>query len=81
MPYIRALQQSGEVVARPDTSLPATHVEETEAVLRWLEQPGVRLVETDGDWTCPVSGAAGALARLSEPGSAGQAPSGRRPGG
>jgi DNA polymerase-3 subunit epsilon len=66
MPHIRALQQSGEVVAPPSTSLPAAHVEETEAVLRWLEQPGVRLVEAEGDWTCPVGGAAGALARFAE---------------
>jgi len=66
MPHIRALQQAGEVVVRPGVSLPAAHVEETETILRWLEQPGVRLVEADGDWTCPVGGAAGALARLVE---------------
>jgi DNA polymerase-3 subunit epsilon len=26
-------------------------------VLRWLQQPGVRLVEIDGEWTCPTGGA------------------------
>jgi DNA polymerase-3 subunit epsilon len=66
MPHIRALQQAGEVVVRPGAPLPAAHVEETETILRWLEQPGVRLVEAEGDWTCPVGGAAGALARLVE---------------
>ena len=28
--------------------------EETEIVLRWLEAPGVRIVEMDGSWSCPV---------------------------
>ena len=28
-----------------------------ECVLRWLDQPGVRLVELDGEWTCPSGGA------------------------
>jgi len=26
-------------------------------VLRWLETPGIRLVEIDGTWTCPLGGA------------------------
>ena len=33
-----------------------------EQILRWLEQPGVRLVHVDGEWTCPVRGAARHLA-------------------
>ena len=37
--------------------VPAATAEETERVLRWLESPGVRLVEVEGEWTCPVSGA------------------------
>jgi hypothetical protein len=28
-------------------------------VLRWLEQPGVRLVSVDGVWACPAYGAGG----------------------
>ncbi|WP_422220316.1 hypothetical protein [Nostocoides sp.] len=36
---------------------PAAFPEETEKVLRWLEEPGVRLVSVDGEWTCPVGGA------------------------
>jgi DNA polymerase-3 subunit epsilon len=30
-----------------------------ECVLRWLDLPGVRLVEVDGAWTCPAHGAEG----------------------
>ena len=41
---------------------PAATAEETEKVLRWLESPGVRLVEVDGEWTCPVAGATRHLA-------------------
>jgi DNA polymerase-3 subunit epsilon len=37
---------------------------ETDLVLRWLAQPGVRLVHLDGEWTCPVGGAAAARSML-----------------
>ena len=36
---------------------PAATAEEIECVLRWLELPGVRLVEVDGVWSCPIAGA------------------------
>src|SRR5581483_4440897 len=32
----------------------ATTVEESEKLLRWLESPGVRLVDVVGAWACPV---------------------------
>ena len=32
----------------------AAHPEETDLLLAWLEQPGVRLVELDGEWSSPV---------------------------
>ena len=38
---------------------PAASAEETECVLRWLEQPGVRLVSMTGTWACPAFGAGG----------------------
>ena len=44
----------------------AALAEETEIVLRWLEAPGVRMVELDGSWTCPVGGA-GAVRHELEP--------------
>ena len=60
MPYVTALQASAEVVAPPTgpgtSALPA----ETELVLRWLETEGTRLVDIEGEWTCPVGGAAAA---------------------
>ena len=64
MPYIDALQASAEVVAPPRPPAPAATPEETENILRWLESPGVRLVEVDGDWTCPVGRAAAVRAEL-----------------
>jgi DNA polymerase-3 subunit epsilon len=63
------------VLAGP-APLPAAHPEETEQVLRWLEQPNVRLVHLDGTWTCPVHGAAGARERL-EPAGAARTPAAR----
>ncbi len=63
-PYISALRSSGEVVPAPSGPGPAAHPEETEKVLRWLESPGVRLVEVEGSWHCPVNGAAKARHRL-----------------
>ncbi|MGQ0466033.1 MAG: DEDD exonuclease domain-containing protein [Sporichthyaceae bacterium] len=37
--------------------LPAALAEETETILRWLEQPGTRLVSVEGEWAVPVHGA------------------------
>jgi DNA polymerase-3 subunit epsilon len=42
--------------------VPAATAEETERILRWLEAPGLRLVDVDGEWTCPVGGATRHLA-------------------
>ncbi|HET9658623.1 MAG TPA: DEDD exonuclease domain-containing protein [Kineosporiaceae bacterium] len=69
-PYADALRAVGEQVTPPPPPMPAAHPEETEQILRWLEQPQVRLVHLDGDWTCPVHGATGARARLDPDGAA-----------
>lgn len=58
MPYIAALIASAEHVPEPLGAVPGGIIEETEIIARWLEQPGVRLVQLDGDWSCPVRGAA-----------------------
>ncbi len=38
--------------------LPASSIDEAELLVRWLESPGVRLVDVEGSWSCPASGAA-----------------------
>ena len=38
----------------PDAPASAATPEETDKILRWLEQPGVRIVDIVGQWTCPV---------------------------
>ncbi len=65
-PVIAALRATGEHVAPGSAAppMPAALAEETEQVLRWLEQPGVRLVELDGEWAVPLHGAVGARSRL-----------------
>jgi DNA polymerase-3 subunit epsilon len=64
MPYVQALTESAEVVFPAPWPAPAATPEETEKILRWLEQPGVRIVDLQGEWTCPVGGAGGARAAL-----------------
>jgi DNA polymerase-3 subunit epsilon len=50
------VRATAEVVG-PTGPRPAGLTEEAELVLRWLEAPGVRIVDIDGLWTCPVGGA------------------------
>ncbi len=57
MPYVDALQAAAEAVTPGPFPAPAAIPEETEKILAWLEAPGVRLVDVDGAWTCPVGGA------------------------
>jgi len=64
MPYVDAVRTSAEVVLPAPWPSPAAIPEETEKILRWLETPGVRIVDLDGEWTCPVGGAGGARAEL-----------------
>ncbi|QXJ25261.1 DEDD exonuclease domain-containing protein [Actinomadura graeca] len=69
-PYVRALTATAETVFPPAGGAPGgvalgaapsagATAEEMECVLRWLDLPGVRLVELDGEWTCPAHGAEG----------------------
>jgi DNA polymerase-3 subunit epsilon len=60
--FVVELRASAETVAGAPGPVPAASAEETEKVLRWLESPGIRLVEVDGEWTCPVAGATRHLA-------------------
>lgn len=60
--YVATLRLSAETVAPAPGPTPAATAEETEKILRWLESPGVRLVDVDGEWTCPVAGATRHLA-------------------
>ena len=61
MPIVQNLLSTAEVV--PESSDSATlatvaTVEETELLLRWLNQPGTRLVSASQPWTSPAAGAA-----------------------
>jgi DNA polymerase-3 subunit epsilon len=60
--WVTQLRASAESVIGGPGPTPAATAEESEQILRWLEQPGVRLVHVDGEWTCPVRGAARHLA-------------------
>ncbi|WP_232548551.1 DEDD exonuclease domain-containing protein [Propioniciclava soli] len=48
---------AAERVERPVPGLPAATIEEAERVAAWLERPGVRLIEIEGEWSWPLHGA------------------------
>ncbi|MBV9594099.1 MAG: DEDD exonuclease domain-containing protein [Actinobacteria bacterium] len=56
---IDALVASADAVRPGPGPLPAALAEETECILRWLEQPGTRLVEASRPWSLPAHGAGG----------------------
>jgi len=60
--FVAGLRAAAETVRPAPGPTPAATAEETEKVLRWLESPGIRLVDVDGEWTCPVAGATRHLA-------------------
>jgi DNA polymerase-3 subunit epsilon len=55
--WVAQLRASAESVAAGAGPSPAASAEESELILRWLESDGVRLVDVDGEWSCPVGGA------------------------
>lgn len=54
---VAAAQATAATVLPGTGPLPAASAEETECILRWLEQPGTRLVALDGEWSSPLHGA------------------------
>ena len=56
--FVDSLLASAETVSAAPGPTPAASAEESERILRWLEQPGIRLVSVDGEWSCPIRGAA-----------------------
>jgi DNA polymerase III subunit epsilon len=60
-PRIEALLATAETVPAQTLAtggpLPAASAEESECILRWLDSPGTRLVELDGQLACPAYGA------------------------
>jgi len=51
------LKVTAETVVPGFGPAPAATPEESEKILRWLEAPGIRLIELDGEWSCPRGGA------------------------
>ena len=60
--FVDALRHEAETVLGGLGPAPAATAEESEVILRWLESPGVRLVDVEGEWVCPVRGAGRHLA-------------------
>jgi DNA polymerase III subunit epsilon len=62
--FAAGLVASAETVTAGPGPTPAASAAETECVLRWLESSGIRLVDIDGTWTCPLGGAGRHVATL-----------------
>ncbi len=60
--FVDELRASAETVPGGPGPVPSATAEETERVLRWLEKPGVRLIDVQGEWACPLDGAGRHLA-------------------
>jgi len=56
MPVVASLQATAETVA--DDGAPAATLAESEILLRWLAEPGIRLVSATEPWRSPAQGAA-----------------------
>lgn len=54
--WVDSLLASAESVEGGFGPVPAATAEETECLLRWLDEPGIRIVR--GAWHCPVDGSA-----------------------
>jgi len=57
MPIVDLLTASAETVLPRPGPLPGATAEETTTLLRWVEQPGTRLVHTTSPWHSPARGA------------------------
>jgi DNA polymerase-3 subunit epsilon len=65
-PTIDALVTIAERVPAGAGPTPRAHAEEMDCVLRWLDQPGVRLVDVDGSWWSPAYGAGSQRERFAQ---------------
>ena len=65
-PYISALLATAETVVAGPGPLAAATAEEMDCILRWLAEPGTRLVELTGTWCSPAQGAGGLSEWLTE---------------
>ncbi|WP_024288047.1 DEDD exonuclease domain-containing protein [Cellulomonas sp. KRMCY2] len=54
---LAALLATAEHVDPPCLPATSAHPEESDLVLGWLDEPGVRLIEVAEGWACPVRGA------------------------
>jgi DNA polymerase-3 subunit epsilon len=61
---IESLRLTADVVTDNGEILPASHHEEVEVLLRYLNQDGVRLVDIESEWSLPVFGSGSARESL-----------------
>jgi DNA polymerase III subunit epsilon len=57
LPYVDALRATAERVASGVGPTPNASAEESETILRWLDQAGTRVVSVEGTWASPANSA------------------------
>ncbi len=75
MPVVDALVATADALLPEDSARPGTAhslTEESEAIVRWLEEPGTRLVRASHPWAMPAHGAGGLRSYLAATDGAGQ---------
>lgn len=58
-PALDALVATAPTIDASGHGLPVAHIDEALAVLTWLDRPGVRLADIEGEWTLPITAAVG----------------------
>ncbi len=53
------LRRDAETVLPPPAATPAGSVEEAERIASWLETPGLRVLDVDGEWSWPIGACLG----------------------
>jgi DNA polymerase-3 subunit epsilon len=56
-PYVEAAVAAAQTIVPGPGPLGAASAEEIQQILRWLGEPGTRLVSVDGEWSSPATGA------------------------
>ncbi len=63
---IESLKLTADVVVDTGEILPASHHEEVEVLLRYLNHDGIRLVDIEGEWSMPTLGSGFARMKLEQ---------------
>ena len=79
LPFVDALVATAERVSAGPGPTPAASAAESEVILRWIDQPGTRVIAVEGTWVSPARSAAALRERFCGLGNSGDADAAQRP--